>query len=37
MALEHDSAAINIMGRVKKMFDPDNILNPDKMGLVFRH
>lgn len=37
MALEHDPVAINIMGGVKKMFDPNNILNPDKMGLVFRH
>ena len=33
MGLEHDPAAINIMGAIKKLFDPDNILNPGKMGL----
>ena len=35
MALEHGPVAIDIMGKVMKMFDPNNILNPDKMGLVF--
>ena len=33
MPLEHDAAALQIMSSLKKMFDPNNILNPGKMGL----
>jgi glycolate oxidase len=33
MTLEHDPVAMDVMRSVKKMFDPDNILNPGKMGL----
>ena len=33
MTLEHDQAAMDVMRHIKKMFDPNNILNPGKMGL----
>ena len=33
MTLEHDPVAMDVMRRIKKMFDPNNILNPGKMGL----
>ena len=33
MTLEHDPVAMDVMGRIKKMFDPNNILNPGKMAL----
>lgn len=33
MTLEHDPVEMDIMRRIKKMFDPNNILNPGKMGL----
>ncbi len=33
MTLEHDPVAMDVMRHIKKMFDPNNILNPGKMGL----
>jgi len=33
MTLEHDPAAMNVMRSLKRMFDPNNILNPGKMAL----
>ena len=33
MSLEHDPAALEVMASLKKLFDPNNILNPGKMGL----
>ena len=33
MALEHDETSMDIMKSLKHLFDPDNILNPGKMGL----
>jgi glycolate oxidase len=33
MALEHDKAALELMRSLKKLIDPNNILNPGKMGL----
>jgi len=33
MPLEHDEIAMKLMGRLKMLFDPYNILNPGKMGL----
>jgi glycolate oxidase len=33
MTLEHDPVAMDVMRSLKKMFDPNNILNPGKMGL----
>jgi len=33
MALEHDRAAMELMRSLKKLIDPNNILNPGKMGL----
>jgi len=35
MTLEHDPVAMDVMRHIKKMFDPNNILNPGKMGLDF--
>jgi len=33
MTLEHDPVAMDVMRSLKKLFDPNNILNPGKMGL----
>lgn len=33
MTLEHDPAAMDVMRSLKKLFDPNNILNPGKMAL----
>jgi glycolate oxidase len=33
MTLEHDPAAMDVMRSLKKMFDPNNILNPGKMAM----
>jgi len=33
MSLEHDSTAMDVMRSIKKMLDPNNILNPGKMAL----
>ena len=33
MALEHDPAAMDVMRSLKRLFDPNNILNPGKMAL----
>jgi glycolate oxidase len=33
MTLEHDPIAMNVMRGIKKMLDPNNILNPGKMAL----
>jgi glycolate oxidase len=33
MTLEHDPAAMETMRSLKRMFDPNNILNPGKMAL----
>lgn len=33
MTLEHDPVAMDVMRGIKRMFDPNNILNPGKMGL----
>lgn len=33
MTLEHDAVAMDVMRGIKRMFDPDNILNPGKMAL----
>jgi glycolate oxidase len=33
MRLEHDTVAMDMMRNIKKTFDPNNILNPGKMGL----
>ncbi|MBW1767007.1 MAG: FAD-binding protein [Deltaproteobacteria bacterium] len=35
MTLEHDPVAMEMMRSLKRLFDPDNILNPGKMGLGF--
>jgi glycolate oxidase len=33
MTLEHDAASLDVMRAIKKMLDPNNVLNPGKMGL----
>jgi len=33
MTLEHDPVAMEVMRSLKRMFDPNNILNPGKMAL----
>jgi glycolate oxidase len=33
MSLEHDPAAMEVMRSLKRLFDPNNILNPGKMAL----
>lgn len=33
MTLEHDPVAMDVMRNIKKMLDPNNILNPGKMAL----
>ena len=33
MELEHDAGEMRLMSDLKKLLDPDNILNPGKMGL----
>ena len=33
MTLEHDAVAMDVMRGIKRMFDPNNILNPGKMAL----
>jgi glycolate oxidase len=33
MTLEHDAVAMDVMRSLKRMFDPNNILNPGKMAL----
>jgi glycolate oxidase len=33
MTLEHDAVAMDTMRKIKKMLDPNNILNPGKMAL----
>ncbi|MFH1640313.1 MAG: FAD-linked oxidase C-terminal domain-containing protein [Chloroflexota bacterium] len=35
LGLEHDAAALDVMRAIKRLFDPNNILNPGKMGLDF--
>ncbi|MBW2285851.1 MAG: glycolate oxidase subunit GlcD, partial [Deltaproteobacteria bacterium] len=33
MWMEHDELSMEIMRNIKQVFDPNNILNPGKMGL----
>ena len=33
MKLEHDAVAMKVMSKLKRLFDPNNILNPGKMAL----
>jgi glycolate oxidase len=33
MGLEHDQVSMDVMRSMKRLFDPNNILNPGKMGL----
>ena len=33
MHMEHDEVAMDVMRSVKRLFDPNNILNPGKMAL----
>ena len=37
MTLEHDPVAMSVMRSLKRMFDPNNILNPGKMALDIDH
>ncbi len=34
MSMEHDAEEMRVMNSLKELFDPANILNPGKMGLV---
>jgi glycolate oxidase len=34
MSMEHDAVEMGVMNSLKKLFDPNNILNPGKMGLT---
>jgi glycolate oxidase len=36
MALEHEAGAMKLMSGLKKLLDPQNILNPGKMGLAVK-
>jgi glycolate oxidase len=33
MPLEHDQASLDVMRSIKRLFDPNNILNPGKMAM----
>ncbi len=33
MGLEHDDTSMDVMRSLKRLFDPNNVLNPGKMGL----
>jgi glycolate oxidase len=33
MEMEHERVALDLMRSIKKLFDPNNILNPGKMNL----
>jgi glycolate oxidase len=33
MCMEHDDVAMDVMRSLKRLFDPNNILNPGKMAL----
>ncbi len=33
MTLEHDPVAMDVTRSLKRLFDPNNILNPEKMAL----
>ena len=33
MGMEHDANSMKSMRGIKRLFDPDNILNPGKMAL----
>jgi glycolate oxidase len=33
MSAEHGAVAMKVMSGIKRSFDPNNILNPGKMGL----
>lgn len=33
MGLEHDPVSMDVMRSVKRLLDPNNVLNPGKMGL----
>jgi len=34
MTLEHDPVEMDVMASIKRLFDPNNVLNPNKMGLA---
>jgi len=34
MPLEHDAVEMDVMASIKRLLDPNNILNPNKMGLM---